>query len=154
MNSTNQENINDAFKKALSSIDEKESLEYDARMIMYRFLSEIEFLSDERGWTKKDLAEQIGTSASYITQLFRGSKLINLITVAKFQRVFDIIFEIKSRNIHEESLIQIDFEQINRQQTNVEGEGFWVFHKFKMNYNDQETGLEFKRKTINETIAA
>lgn len=70
--------IDTILNTALSKIDKQNDLEHEYRMISFRFLSEVEKLSDEKNWNKKELAKNIGTSASYITQLFRGTKLINL----------------------------------------------------------------------------
>ena len=44
--------------------------------------------------SKKDLATAIGTSASYITQLFRGNKMINLEMLAKIQQALEIDYDI------------------------------------------------------------
>jgi ribosome-binding protein aMBF1 (putative translation factor) len=96
MNSNANKKIKEAFKVAFTTIDSKEDLEHDAKMIMYRFLSEVERISEENGLNRKDLAALIGTSPSYLTQLFRGTKIINLQTIAKFQKVFDFTFEIKA----------------------------------------------------------
>jgi transcriptional regulator with XRE-family HTH domain len=61
---------------------------------MAKFLDRIQEIADQKGLKKKDLAQKIGTSASYITQLYRGHKLLNLMTLAKFQRALDIEFEV------------------------------------------------------------
>ena len=96
MNSNANKKIKDAYKVAFSAIDSKEDLEHDIKMIMYRFLSEVERISEEEGLNRKELAALIGISPSYLTQLFRGNKIINLQTIAKFQKVFDLTFEIKA----------------------------------------------------------
>ena len=74
MNLNTKTEIKEAFESAFSSIDAKEDFEHNARMIMYRFLSEVERISDEKNLNRKELAALIGTSPSYITQLFRGNK--------------------------------------------------------------------------------
>jgi len=84
-------NIQKAFKKE-SSFD----IEFEREMLMHRFLSEIEKICEEQNITKKELAEKIGTSASYITQIFRGTKTVNLETLAKFQHALDFKFEISA----------------------------------------------------------
>ncbi len=105
MNSNPIKKTKDAFKVAFSAIDSKEDLEHDSKMIMYRFLSEVERISEEKGWNRKELAARFGTSPSYLKQLFRGNKLINLQTIAKFQKVFDLTFEIKAVSNNEEEVI-------------------------------------------------
>lgn len=84
------------FFSVITTNDNEVDLEFENRMISYRFLSEIERMSEAKGINKKELAKSIGTSPSFITQLFRGSKLINLPTLVKFQELFDITFEIKA----------------------------------------------------------
>ena len=42
------------------------------------------------------LAKSIGVSPSYITQLYRGTKPLNMETLAKMEDVLDIRFEIKA----------------------------------------------------------
>ena len=73
---------------------------HDAEQIMFRFLSEIERIVQEKTGEKikkKELAQALKTSPSYITQLFNGDKLINLITLAKLQDVFDVTFDIAAK---------------------------------------------------------
>ena len=86
--------IETAFKTMLSFDNEQDQLELDAKIIMAKFLEKVQEISTQKGLKKKDLAEKIGTSASYITQLYRGHKLLNLMTLAKFQRALDIEFEV------------------------------------------------------------
>lgn len=50
---------------------------------------------DRKGWTRKQLAESLGTSASYLTQLFRGDRLLNFKTEAKIEAALGIKFVIK-----------------------------------------------------------
>jgi len=97
MNLKTKDGIQQAYDNSiLNDKGRKENLKYETRMIMYRFLSEIERLSDERAITRKQLAKLIGTSPSYITQLFKGKKIINLETIAKMQEVFDVAFRIQA----------------------------------------------------------
>jgi transcriptional regulator with XRE-family HTH domain len=95
-------NINPEFEDMLSFKSEEEKIEHEAQMISYRILSELEKMCDERKIKKKDLAEMTGTSKSYITQLFNGTKSINTYIMAKFENALDISFEIKLR-LNEES---------------------------------------------------
>ena len=92
----NSEEIRKAFLDLLAFKSHEEEIKHHAQMIMYRFLSEIEILCEEKKMTRKELAEKVGTSASYITQLYRGNKPLNIETIAKFQKVFDVTFEIKA----------------------------------------------------------
>ena len=90
-------NINDEFEGLFTEKSKEEELEHEAKMIMFRFLNELEKLNPEKPLKKKDLAIALNTSASFITQLYRGDKLINLHTLAKIQDAYNITFEIKAK---------------------------------------------------------
>jgi transcriptional regulator with XRE-family HTH domain len=73
-------------------------------MISYRVLSEVEKFCEDKKISKKDLAERVDTSLNYITELFRGTKLVDTYIMAKFEEAMDVSFEIglKSRiELHE-----------------------------------------------------
>ena len=74
--------------------------EVEAKVLASKILSEIKHLTDRRNLNRKDIAELLGTSASYLTQLYRGNKLLNLVTLAKFKNKLDINIEI---NVTEKS---------------------------------------------------
>src|SRR5664279_5655478 len=93
----NSEEIRKAFKDLLEFKTPEDELDHKAKMIMFRILSEVEKLAESRKMTHKDLAMEIGTSASYITQLYRGNKLLNLSTIAKFEIAFGVTFNIKAQ---------------------------------------------------------
>lgn len=84
------------FEDLLSFRNVEQEDKHNAAMIMFKFLSEIEDVTKNKDISRKKIAELIGTSASYVTQLFRGDKLINLLTLAKLERVLDIEFEIST----------------------------------------------------------
>lgn len=86
--------ITPGFEHLFSFADEAEEQEHKAQMISYRFLSELEKLCEERNIKKKDLAEMIGTSRSYITQLFTGVKQINTQFMARCEMTLDISVDI------------------------------------------------------------
>jgi transcriptional regulator with XRE-family HTH domain len=86
--------IEKGFEDLFEFSNEKEEDDHEARMIMYRFLSEIERVSGPEKGLKKRLADLVGKSRSYITQLFNGDKLVNLVMLAKFQKALGIKFKI------------------------------------------------------------
>lgn len=90
-------NVAPGFESLFAHKSEEEALEHEARMIMARFLSEMEKVASEKKLKKADIAKAIGTSASFITQLYRGDKLINLTTLAKLQVAYDFTFEVKAK---------------------------------------------------------
>ena len=110
---------------------EQEKIENDARLMMFRFLEIIDRKREELGLNRKQLAEKLGTSASYITQLYRGDKLVNMITLAKFQKTLGLEFEIVEKKSYEET--------VNSYSPRGDGKGLWVYHKFGTpNYDTKE----------------
>ena len=75
---------------------EKEEIEHDAQMLMFKFLSEVQKYQYVNDIKRNTLADKIKTSASYLTQIFRGNKPLNFDTLAKFQKALDIKFEIRA----------------------------------------------------------
>ena len=90
-------NLSAEFEDLFAFQSKDEVIEHESKMIMFRFLSELEKLNDSP-IKRKDLAKALDTSPSYITQLFRGDKLINLTMLAKIQDVFNITFEISAKS--------------------------------------------------------
>lgn len=80
--------------KPLYQATEEEQINLDEYMLMAKYLSEIENILIEKSLTKKALANKIGTSPSYLTQVFRGDKPLNFKTLAKIQTVLNIQFEV------------------------------------------------------------
>ena len=117
----------------LSNKKTPNAVKHLAQMLMYRFLSEIEKITDERKIVRKELAKQIGVSASYLTQLYRGVKPLNIETLAKIELALDFRFDIKAI---EKSLLEVtdttefnwNEEQINHfiQKFSCKN-GFWVY---------------------------
>lgn len=129
--SQNPQEIKESFDQLFNSFTPEEKNENDARLIMFRFLDIIERRSEILGLNRKQLAEKVGTSASYITQLFRGDKLINMPTLAKFQAALDIKFDIAEKQSYEKT--------VNEYSPVSDGQGFWVYRKFGIpDYNAQE----------------
>ena len=129
--SNDPQKIKEAFDQFFNSFSEEEKLESSARLLMFRFLSIIEVRCEELGWNRKQLAQKVGTSASYITQLFRGDKLINMLTLAKFQKALGLEFEIAEKKSYEET--------VNEYTPIGDGKGLWIYRQFdKPNYDTSE----------------
>ena len=94
MNNSTSNNINKLIDSLNSEpIDDKLS----ALILQDRFISEIEKLMEENeNMSKKILAEKLNTSSSYITQVFRGKKFLNFLTLSKLQRIFNVQFKIEA----------------------------------------------------------
>lgn len=74
-----------------------EEIEHRSRMNSLRILSEVEKAMERLNMSKKELAKKCGTSPSYLTQLFRATRNVNLTMMAKFEMALDIDFVIKSK---------------------------------------------------------
>ncbi len=78
----------------------EETLEMEAEFIHLNFIQEVQKRMEQQQMSKKDLADALGTSKSYITQLFSGDKLLNLKLLAKLQRVLGVRFGINVTTLH------------------------------------------------------
>jgi len=91
---TNHNDIKKDFKNIFNARSEEKEIKHDAFILMSAFLSEIEFIQDQRKITRKELAERIGVKAPYLTQVFRNNKPLNFYTLAKIKRVLGITFNV------------------------------------------------------------
>jgi ribosome-binding protein aMBF1 (putative translation factor) len=85
------------FKSLIAHDSVESEIDHDAHILMAGFLSEIERIQKQKNISRKSLAERINTSASYLTQVFRGDKPLNFVTLAKIQKTLEIRFEIHAR---------------------------------------------------------
>jgi len=93
---SNKDNIEeDDFSTLFDFESKEEQIDHKAHMFMFRCLSEIERITG--GLPKKEISKLVETSPSYITQLFRGDKLINLLMLARFELALDSEFEVVLR---------------------------------------------------------
>jgi len=97
-NKVGKEKNQKAFTGLLSFQSEEEEIDYQAQMLSFKILSEIEKVLEERKISKKKLAEKIGVSPDHMTQLFQGDKTIDLITCAKIEKELILKFEITLMN--------------------------------------------------------
>ena len=92
--SINKEEIKNRLQSLKSSKTEEELIERESLILQANYLSEIERISKENGFSRKDLAKKINTSPSYLTQVFRGDKPLNFSTLAKIKRALNLKFEV------------------------------------------------------------
>jgi transcriptional regulator with XRE-family HTH domain len=95
MSLSNRVTAEKSFQDLSESIGDSDKIMIETRLLMYRFLSEIDKITSERGINRKELAKLAGTSASYITQLYQGKKIINLQMIARIKKALDIDFKIE-----------------------------------------------------------
>jgi transcriptional regulator with XRE-family HTH domain len=103
--------------ESLFDFSEKDQKELDALWLAAQFLSIIQDEITLQQITRKELALRIGTSASWLTQVFRGDKLPNLETITQLQKALNIEFEIRQKNevlpvSYEENEIEDKFKKI------------------------------------------
>ncbi len=82
------------LEKLIGFESDDEKLEYEKSIIQTEFMDIIDDLMYDCDKSKKELAGDLKTSSSYVTQLFNDNKKINLTLLAKFQRVFKTNFKI------------------------------------------------------------
>lgn len=92
--SMNLKELQDKIQALQTGKTEEELLEEETAILMANYLSEIERYQRDHAITRKDLAAKIKTSASYLTQVFRGDKPLNFHTIAKIQKVLSIRFRV------------------------------------------------------------
>lgn len=86
------EEIKEQFESIFNNKTIEEELRLESYLLMASFLSEIELILEKRRVTKANLAMQVGTSPSYLTQVFNGDKPLNFVTLAKIQKALNIQF--------------------------------------------------------------
>jgi len=97
MNTNLNKNEEQAFFHDLFENRTKEQeIDNEARMLHFRIMQLIEKAMDKRDWNKKNLAEKLGKSQSYLTQLFLGQKMININMMASIQDALDLNFKIET----------------------------------------------------------
>jgi ribosome-binding protein aMBF1 (putative translation factor) len=78
------------MKDILDFKNEQEKEEFELKMLSLQIVNAISDVMQYYGWNKAKLAEEMGTSKSYITQLFKGDKIVNLNFIAKLKRILKI----------------------------------------------------------------
>lgn len=84
-----------SLKDLLAFDDENERIEHEANMISMKIAVTISDYLEEKEISKKDLAAMLGTSPSYITQILRGDKHVNMTFLAKVSRALGLCFDIR-----------------------------------------------------------
>lgn len=100
--------VNPVFEDLFTFKSIEDKIEHDAQMISYRILSELERICDQKNISRKALADMVGTSKSYITQLFNGTKSINASFMAKCENALDARFEVSCKLMNDDYSKSID----------------------------------------------
>jgi transcriptional regulator with XRE-family HTH domain len=123
-------NIQESFKNSLNSLTPEEKLEINAHKLAIEFLSIAEDAMLQKGINKKQLAKKIGTSPSYITQLFIGDRKPNFSFLAKLESALDLKFLVSTSSELEQT-INSELIEYHRKWVNSQ-KGFQ-----QRNYSDQ-----------------
>lgn len=127
MKSMTSEEIKKQFEELLTFKSEEDRIELKEKELVFSFLAEFDKAMEKDNISKKELAKLIGTSASYITQLFRGDRIPNFRNIAKMKDALKLEFDIK---VKENNMLREEFHF-----PDVETPGWWVFKSLKPNYN-------------------
>ena len=116
MNFSKKYKIAQGFEKMFEFESPKEELLHDAKIIQMKILHALaEYLTQPI--TKKELAQLLETSPSYITQLYNGDKLMNLEMISRIQAAFNLEFEITIKPQPKERVIS---ELISNKKNNTQ----------------------------------
>lgn len=97
----NREKVQAYFTNLSENRTLDEQIENEARMLHFRIMQLIEQAMDKKGWNKKTLADKLGKSQSYLTQLFLGHKMMNLTMMAAFQEALTLNFKLEIEHTDE-----------------------------------------------------
>ncbi|OWY23066.1 XRE family transcriptional regulator [Sphingobacteriales bacterium UPWRP_1] len=90
------------FVQRLSTFEnEAEKQQFKAEKLHLRFMGVLEQLMQEKGMNRKQLADELQTSKSYITQLFTADRLLNITLLARLEQVFGVQFQLQVVAINE-----------------------------------------------------
>ena len=99
----------DRFNKILSFKNDKEKINFEAEIISLDIMYETECLMKKKGgFNKSKLANELGVTKGYLTRLFTADKIINLKTLAKLQRIFNIKFKVTYEALSQRKVIALD----------------------------------------------
>lgn len=98
--------IKTKFDELFNSITPEEQIEHEAQLLAFRFLSIIDAEMEAQNISKKALAERVGTSQSFITQLFRGDRKPNWTILAKMQKALGLQFTVSTHDEMERWVIE------------------------------------------------
>ncbi len=115
MNSRNNiKKIKNNLKSLIEFKNDEDKLDFETSVISLNITDKIEELMKGYNMTKAQLARELKTSKSYITQLFSGDKLINLKLLARLQRIFKVKFYIETNPFTHKSQQYKKFQENKR----------------------------------------
>ena len=88
--------MKEQFEDLLAFDNIEERFEHEAQMLAFEFLSKVDLEMAKTGMSKKVLAEKVGTSAAFITQMFQGDRKPSWTMLAKMQDALNLHFQVMS----------------------------------------------------------
>lgn len=82
----------------------EEEIEFKASLLAMQFLGLADQKMKELNLSKKELAAMIGTSASFITQMFRGDRNPNWNILAKMSKALELEFKVMTEDLINERI--------------------------------------------------
>jgi antitoxin component HigA of HigAB toxin-antitoxin module len=82
----------------LKSSSDFEAMESEQDFLQLDILEYVSDLLKERNITRTQLAQKMGVTKSFISQLFSADKRLNLEHLVKFQRILDLKFKISDKS--------------------------------------------------------
>jgi len=131
--------------------------ENEAKILASKVLSEISEITNRKDLKRNNVADLIGTSASYLTQLYRGNKLLNFITLAKLKKKLDLNIEIRiTENFYNETNAVFNYEYIRNETSVVHKKTNWkIFKNINPENENAFTGGQNKSmKVIKKQLTA
>ena len=119
----------------LSSLSTNDKYDIEAKLIMAQFINGILSVMESTKVSRKDLAEKIDTSASFITQIFKGTKSINFLALAKIQEALNIKFTVNVKRKKGE--IKFDPKAIIEMSKSFQETNLWAY-EIKSNYESSD----------------
>jgi transcriptional regulator with XRE-family HTH domain len=89
-----KDSIKNEWDTLFDSMSQEDQIAFKADLLAMQFLGLVDKKMEDLDLTKKELAQKIGTSASFITQLFRGDRKPNWNILAKMSMELGLDFKV------------------------------------------------------------
>ncbi|MDO8966364.1 helix-turn-helix transcriptional regulator [Algoriphagus sp.] len=96
------ESIKKEWDNLFNEISYEDRVASLADVLALQFLGLVDQKMEKEGISKKEMAEKIGTSASFITQLFRGDRKPNWNILAKMSMELSLDFKVLTEELFKE----------------------------------------------------
>jgi len=144
----NIQNLETSFDSLFDNYEN--DYENEAKILASKVLSEISEITKRKDLKRNNVADLIGTSASYLTQLYRGNKLLNFITLAKLKKKLDLNIEIRiTENFYNESNTAFNYKNLKKEGSVVHKKTNWkIFKNINSENGNAFTGGQNKSMNV------